>query len=120
MNHDFRMAAPKLVENGGERPCDEGLIASDFYFARRRVGQELNLFDTFSELVEDGRASLDHRLPVGREFNTPAAAIQQSDAKRMFHVGHRLGYDRLRHRELRRGLSHAPGLHHGQQNMQVP
>ena len=57
---------------------------------------------------------------AGTSFNTPAAAIQQSDAKRMFHVGHRLGYDRLRHRELRCGLSHGAGLHHGQQNMQVP
>src|ERR1700704_5813692 len=120
MNRDSWKAAPKLVKNGGEWPSNEGLIASDVDFTRCRIGQELNLFDTLSEFVEDGHASLDDCPPVSREFNTPSAAIQQSDAKRMFHVGYRFGYDRLRHRKLPCSFSHAAGLHHGQQNMQVP
>src|SRR5437588_8716657 len=106
MNRDSRMAAPKLIKNGGEWPCDEGFIASDVDFTRRRISQKLDLFDAFFEFVKDGCAALDHCPPVVREFDTTSAAIQQSDAKRMFHVGHRFGYDRLRHGKLRCGLSH--------------
>jgi len=114
------MLAREALDDGRQQSGRNAFGAADAQLARGRVGHKSKLLDAMLELVENGQAAPGKGATIGRRFDTAAAAVEQTKPQRVLHVRDRLRYRRLRDRKLGRRLGHAPLLHHGEKNMQVP
>jgi hypothetical protein len=71
------------------------------------------------QLVEDRSPVLEQGASIERRLDSAAAAIKQRHTQCVLEVGNRLGYDRLRHRQLLCGPRHRARADHHHQNMQI-
>src|SRR6187455_1412051 len=64
-------------------------------------------------------ATFEQRVRVDGGLDPPRTAIEEADAKCVFHVGDRFGHGGLRHRKLLGRLCHAAPLHDGEKDMEI-
>ena len=92
----------------------------DAYFARRRIGKELDVLDALPQFVECRKTATDEGAPVSRRFDSLRAAVEQRNANCMLKLGNRLRHDRHRDGKLAGRLGHAAGLHDGLEYVEIP
>jgi hypothetical protein len=120
MNGDARILPGKPIDDRGSKAGGNDDGSPNPYFASLGVGEELDMFYSLPQLIEGNEAAIEKGAPINRGLYALRTAIQETDPERVFHVGNRLRYCRLRHRELSGCLSHAAASSHGQQDIQIP
>ena len=77
------------------------------------------LLEPLPQIVEHGGAAVEQCTPVFCQLDTPAAAVQETLSDRMLQIGDRTRNRGLAGVEKLRPFSHAAGLCHGHQRLQV-
>ena len=116
---DPRIAAPQPLHDRALQSGEQGLGAADAQFSRRRVGHELDLVDAGAQVVEDRDAAPQQGTAVRGRLDALRAAVEQAHAEHIFEIGHHLGDDRLRDREVLRRLRHAAPVGHRADDLEV-
>src|SRR5262249_23921717 len=101
MKDSARISPGQWVEDGGNKARSNDDSSYQRSPARRGVGEELYLLHALPQLVERHETTVEKCAPIECGLDTLRAAIEESDAERVFHIGNRLGYGGLRHGELR-------------------
>ena len=90
-------------------------------FTGGRLRQEFDFLDTLAQFIEGGDAALEERASIRcGALTTVPGSIEEANAQRMLELGDRLGYHRLRDREVPRRPCHASPLHHRKQDGASP
>ena len=104
---------------GETRATGDRVGRADADLPGRRVGQEFDVLHALAQVVEDRDAALLQCEAVGRRHDAAPPAVDQSHAERVFELGNRLGYGRLRDVEAARRLAHAAGVDQGGEDVEV-
>src|ERR1700733_3237214 len=95
------------------------LLTSDPHLSDRRIGQELDVPDALSELVERRVSPRKQCAAIDRRLDTARTTIEKAYAERMLELGDHLGTGRLAHTERFGRLRHAVALHGGEEDVQI-
>src|SRR5713226_5645431 len=120
MKHYVRILSGESIDDGRNEACGNGDRGANAYFPRRGVSEEFDVLHGLPQFVERDEAALEQCTPVNCGLDTLWATVEETNTERVFHVGDRLRYRRLRHRELRGSLSHAAAPSRGKQHIQIP
>src|SRR5262249_49822540 len=119
LKHNSRVARRKEIDHGRNNAGKFRVGAPDTNHSHGRVGNELDLFDPPLEVVKDGDATLEGGAAIVGQADAAQVSVQQARTERAFQACNRLGNDRLRYVETIGCLSHAAGVDHLQQYVQV-
>ena len=95
------------------------LSGSNPQFSRRWIGEELNVSDTLSQFVKHRDTTSDKRAAIRRRLYASRAAIEQTNAERMFQLRDGPRQRWLGRPELFGRLAHAARLHHRDEDADV-
>ena len=97
MNGDARILPGKPIDDRGSKAGGNDDGSPNPYFASLGVGEKLDMFYSLPQLIEGDEAAIEKGAPINRGLYALRTAIQETDPERVFHVGNRLRYCRLRH-----------------------
>src|SRR5258705_4648721 len=117
MERDARVLLHELRDGSWQQARGDKLGACDANLSNSRIGQELDLLDALTQLVEDSARASDQDIRIGRCADALGMPVQQSSTHGPLKTGNRLEDRRLRHRQMRRCLGHAPAPHYLSQTM---
>jgi hypothetical protein len=86
MKDNAGMPAGKILEQRGAKAHAD----VDRAIPRRRVGEVFNMLHPLSELIERDQAAIEKGTTVNRRLDALRTAIEETNAKREFHLGDRL------------------------------
>src|SRR5262249_49525849 len=76
VEYNTRIAAGEPIDHRKSRPRCRSIGATDPQLSGGRVGQELDVHDALSDLIEDRDATLDDRAAIMRRLNAAPAAVE--------------------------------------------
>src|SRR5713101_1793279 len=101
MKHNVRILSGEPIDDGRNEARGNGDRGANAYFPRRGVSEEFDVLHGLPQLVERDVAAIEQRAPINRGLDTLWATVEETHTECVFHVGDRLRYRGLRHRELR-------------------
>src|SRR3954453_17146504 len=93
MNHEQlhpRILLKEAFRYGRHDARIHDLRTSDREFSRCRIGQELDLLQPLTHLVENVDTAFEQRLPIIGQLDTLRGAVEQPHLERLLEIGNRL------------------------------
>src|SRR4051794_29627740 len=76
LKHKARVARRKKIDHRRDNTRECRFSASDTNHSHSRVGNELDLFEPFLEVIKDGDATLEDGAAIVGQANTALASVQ--------------------------------------------
>src|SRR5215813_544471 len=95
MKPHLSMFACKFIDNNGNKSRHHYIGTADSHLPRNRVRQVLDSLDAGSQIIKHGDTAVEKRTTIHCRLDTAPAAIEQTDAERMFKIGNCARDDRM-------------------------
>jgi hypothetical protein len=92
VKNDARVLPRQPMDHRKYDTLRQGWAAADSHLTCGGVGEKLDILQSLINLIEGGDAAFEQSAAVLRRLNAPRAAVEQSNAERMFSVGDRSEY----------------------------
>src|SRR5262249_57938584 len=102
-----RIAARQPLDDGGKETRGNCDGASNTQLSSRRVGEEFDMPCGLFQLIEGDDTAIQKGVRIDRGLDSTRMTVKKAYAERVLHVGNRLRYRGLRHREFCSSLAHA-------------
>ena len=119
VNCDAGILPVKPTDQRREQPVEYCLVTSESDFPKRRITEKLNVLYALTEVIKDGRGTVEQCATMDGRIDTLLTAIQETHAHRVFQFRDRARNRWLGRVEALRGLAHATSLGHGHEYVQI-
>ena len=118
IQNDPRISPGELLEDLRNRSQNK-FSRADPQFPDGRVGQEFDVPNALSQLIEGREAAPKQRVPVHSGLDTPRASVKKFHADCVFEIGNNLRHCWSRNAQLRCSFGHAANLRDGEEHVQI-